>query len=51
MTEEEKIQQTKLDLRAYMKHIPERGAIQEKRELMQSFTSQLVLINKRIVME
>ncbi len=51
MTEAEKIKQTKLDLRGYMKHILERGALEEKRELMQSFTSKLILINKRVVLE
>lgn len=51
MTEAEKIKQTKLDLRGYMKHILEKGALDEKRELMQSFTSKLILINKRVVLE
>jgi DNA invertase Pin-like site-specific DNA recombinase len=51
MTEAEKIKQTKLDLRGYMKHILEKGALEEKRELMQSFTSKIILINKRVVLE
>ncbi len=51
MTEDDKIRQNKLDIRGYMKYILEKGAIQEKRELMQSFTSRLILINKRVVLE
>ena len=51
MDETEKITQSRLDIRGYMKYILEKGAIQEKRELMQSFTSKLILINKRVVLE
>jgi len=51
MTEDDKIRQNKLDIRGYMKYILEKGAIQEKRELMQSFTSKLILINKRVILE
>lgn len=51
MTEDDRIRQNKLDIRGYMKYILEKGAIQEKRELMQSFTSRLILINKRVVLE
>lgn len=51
MTDEEKIKQSRLDLRGYMKYILEKGALEEKRELMQSFTSKLILINKRVVLE
>lgn len=51
MTESEKIKQSSLDLRNYMKHILEKGSLEEKRELMQSFTSKLILINKRVVLE
>lgn len=50
MTDEEKIKQSKLDLRGYMKYILEKGTLEEKRELMQSFTSKLILINKRVVL-
>jgi len=50
LTEAEKIKQTQMDLRAYMKYILESGSIEEKRELMQSFTSKLILINKRVVL-
>lgn len=49
--EEERQFQSRFDLRAYMKHIIEKGTTDEKRELMQSFTSQLILINKRVVIE
>jgi len=51
LSDEEKIKQSKLDLRSYMKYILEKGSIEEKRELMQSFTSRLILINKRVVLE
>lgn len=51
MTEAEKIKQSKVDLRNYMKHILEKGSLTEKRELMQSFTSRLVMISKRVVLE
>lgn len=50
MTDEEKIKQSRLDLRGYMKYILEKGTLEEKRELMQSFTSKLILINKRVVL-
>lgn len=50
MTDEEKIKQSRLDLRGYMKYILEKGSLEEKRELMQSFTSKLILINKRVVL-
>lgn len=51
MTDEEKIKQSRLDLRGYMKYILEKGSLEEKRELMQSFTSKLILINKRVALE
>lgn len=51
ITEEEKIRQSRLDLRGYMKYILQKGALEEKRELMQSFTSKLILINKRVILE
>lgn len=51
MTDEEKIKQSRLDLRGYMKYILEKGSLEEKRELMQSFTSKLLLINKRVALE
>lgn len=51
MTEDDRIKQNRLDIRGHMKYILEKGAIQEKRELMQSFTSKLVIINKRVILE
>ena len=51
ISEGERIIQSRLDLRGYMKYILEKGALEEKRELMQSFTSKLILINKRVVIE
>lgn len=51
MTDQEKIKQTKLDVRNYMKYMLKDGTLQEKRDLMQSFTSKLILINKRVVLE
>ena len=49
--EQEKITESKIDVRNYMKYLLREGSITEKRELMQSFKSKLVLINKRIVLE
>lgn len=51
MSDQEKIKQTKLDVRNYMKYMLKDGTLQEKRDLMQSFTSKLILINKRVVLE
>lgn len=51
LTDEEKITKTNLDVRSYMKYLLKEGTIQEKRDLMQSFTSKLILINKRVVLE
>lgn len=51
MSETEKLKQSGLDIRNYMKFILEKGALDEKRELMQSFTSKLILVNKRIVLD
>ena len=42
LTDEERLFQTRFDLRAYMKHVLERGTTDEKRELMQSFTSKII---------
>ena len=50
-TEEEKITQNKLDIRSYVKYILKDGTLQEKRDLMQSFRSKLILINKRVILE
>ncbi|MCF7834270.1 MAG: recombinase family protein [Candidatus Pacebacteria bacterium] len=51
LTNDEKIAKTKLDVRNYMKYLLKEGTLQEKRDLMQSFTSKLILINKRVVIE
>lgn len=51
MTEQEKIKQSHLDIRGYMKYILEKGALSEKRDLMQSFKSRLIVINKRVILE
>ena len=51
LSEDEKATQGKLDLRSYARYLLKEGAVEEKRELMQSFESELVLINKRIVLE
>ncbi len=41
----------KADLRAYAKYLLKEGTLEEKRELMQSFKSRLILINKKVVLE
>jgi len=51
ISEEEKIKQCDLDLRGYMKYILEKGSLEEKRELMQSFSSKLILTNKILLIE
>lgn len=50
LTEEEITDQKKLDLRAYAKYILKEGTIEEKRELMQSFKSKLILIDRKVVL-
>lgn len=49
--EAEKATQKKVDLRAYVKYILNEGTLQEKRDLMQSFRSRLILINKKVILE
>lgn len=49
--EEEKSVRKKTDLRSYVKYLLKDGTLQEKRELMQSFKSRFILINKRVVLE
>lgn len=49
--EDEKAAQKKVDLRAYVKYILNEGTLQEKRDLMQSFRSRLILINKKVILE
>ncbi len=51
MTEEEQSKEKKPDIRSYAKYLLKEGTLQEKRDLMQSFKSKLVLLNKRIIIE
>lgn len=51
LTDEEAADQKKLDLRAYVKYVLKEGTIEKKRELIQSFKSRLVLIDKKVVLE
>lgn len=51
MTIEEQSKEKKPDIRTYAKYLLKEGTLHEKRELMQSFKSRLVLLNKRIVVE
>lgn len=51
LSEDEQSKQTGLDLRSYAKYLLKEGTIEEKRELMQSFKSRLVLIDKKVVLE
>ena len=51
LTEDEKTSQRKLDIRAYVKYLLKEGALEEKRDLMQSFKSRIVLIDKKIVLD
>src|SRR5690606_27623415 len=46
--DKEKIKRMNVDIRNYMKYLLREGTIQEKRDLMQSFTSKLILLNKRV---
>jgi hypothetical protein len=51
LSEDEQSKQSGLDLRSYAKHLLKEGSIEEKRELMQSFKSRLILIDKKVVLE
>ena len=51
LTKEERTVQSHLNLRGYMKHILEKGSTDEKRELMHSFSTPLILKDKRVVVE
>lgn len=51
LSEEQSEKQSKADLRSYAEYLLKEGTVEEKRDLMQSFKSRLVLINKRIVIE
>ena len=48
---EESEQQSKADLRSYAEYLLKEGTIDEKRDLMQSFKSKLVLLNKQLVID
>ncbi len=47
----DKIEIGDVDIRNYAKYILREGKDSEKRDLMQSFKSKLILLNKRIVLE
>lgn len=51
VAEEDKAHRKKTDLRSYAKYLLKDGTLQEKRELMQSFKSRLILIDKRVIIE
>jgi len=48
---EPQIENKNIDIRAYVKYILRSGTLQEKRELMQSFKSKIIVLNKRIILE
>jgi phage pi2 protein 07 len=51
LSEEQEANQNKIDIRSYAKYLLKEGTLEEKRELMQSFKSRLVMINKKVVLE
>ncbi len=51
LSEEQENKQNKIDVRAYAKYLLKEGTIQEKRELMQSIKSNLVLVDKKIILQ
>lgn len=51
LTQDQEMKQSGLDLRAYAKYLLKEGSVEEKRELMGSFKSKIVLINKKIILE
>lgn len=51
MTLEEQALEKKADIRSYAKYLLKEGTLQEKRDLIQSFKSKLILLNKRIMLE
>lgn len=51
ISEEEKAAQGKTDLRSYAKYLLKEGTLEEKRELMQSFKSKLIMIHKKVILE
>ena len=50
-TEEDIATRKKTDLRSYVKYLLKDGTMQEKREVMQSFKSKVILLNKQIILE
>ena len=48
---EPQIENKNIDIRAYVKYILRSGTLQEKRELMQSFKSKIIVLNKKIILE
>lgn len=50
LSEDEIQAQNKTDVRAYAKYLLKEGSIEEKRELMQSVKSKLVLIEKNVIL-
>lgn len=50
-TEEDIATRKKTDLRSYVKYLLKDGTMQEKREVMQSFKSKVILINKQVILE
>ncbi len=51
LDEKERLEQNKTDLRSYAKYLLKDGILEEKRELMQSFRSKLILIDKKLTLE
>lgn len=51
LSEDQQTKQSGLDLRSYAKYLLKEGTIEEKRELMQSFKSRLILIDRKVVLE
>jgi hypothetical protein len=50
-TETEITTQKKTDLKSYVKYLLKEGTLQEKREVLQSFKSKVIVINKRVILE
>lgn len=50
-SEEEIKTQKKTDLKSYVKYLLTEGTLQEKREILQSFKSKIIVINKRVILE
>ncbi len=50
-TDDEIKTQKKTDLKSYVKYLLKEGTLQEKREVLQSFKSKVLVINKRVILE